>query len=75
MTLFAFETIEESRQRKLFTLLEVDFLSTHRFWLNIPLMAIAGIAVAVIFSLTDQGWLSGVGGSRLRAADYVEQLL
>ncbi len=54
MTLFAFETIEESRQRKLFTLLEVDFLSTHRFWLNIPLMAIAGIAVAVIFSLTDQ---------------------
>jgi len=31
MTLFAFETIEESRQRKLFTLLEVDFLSTHRF--------------------------------------------
>ena len=54
MTLFAVETIEESRQRKLFTLLEVDFLSTHRFRLNTPLMAIAGIAVAVIFSLTDQ---------------------
>ena len=54
MTLFAFESFEESRQRKLFTLLEVDFLSTHRFWLNIPMMAIAGIAVAVIFSPTDQ---------------------
>ena len=50
----AFETIEESRQRKLFTLLEIGFLSKHRFWLNVPLLAIAGIAVTVIFSLTDQ---------------------
>ena len=53
MSLFAFESTEESRQRRLFTLLEVDYLSTHRFWLNIPLMAIAGIAVAVFFSPTD----------------------
>ena len=54
MTLFAFESFEESRQRKLVTLLGVDFLSTHRFWLNIPLVMIVGIAVAVIFSPTDE---------------------
>ena len=54
MTIFAFESIEQSRQRRLFTLLEVDFLTTHRFWANIPLMAIAGIVVAMIFSPTDQ---------------------
>jgi Zn-dependent protease len=46
--------MEESRQSKLFTLLGVDFRSTYRFWVNIPLMAIGGIAVSVIFSPTDQ---------------------
>jgi hypothetical protein len=54
MTLFAFESMKESRQSKLFTLLGVDFRSTYRFWVNIPLMAIAGIAVSVIFSPTYQ---------------------
>jgi Zn-dependent protease len=54
MTLFAFESFEEPRRRKLFTLLEVDYFSTHRFWVNIPLTAVAGIAVALIFSPADQ---------------------
>ncbi|MCH7801673.1 MAG: hypothetical protein IIC24_09065 [Chloroflexi bacterium] len=54
MALFAFESIEGPRKRKLFTLLGVDYLLTHRFWVNIPLMALAGIATALIFSPTDR---------------------
>ena len=35
-------------------ILEVDSLSPHRLRLNTPLMAMAGIAVAVIFALPEQ---------------------
>jgi Zn-dependent protease len=54
MTLFVFEDIEEFHQRRLFTILGVDYFATSRSWMNLPFMAIIGIAVALIFAPTNQ---------------------
>lgn len=54
MTIFVFENIEESHQRKLFTVLGVDYVLASRAWLNLPLMAIVGIVIALIFAPVEQ---------------------
>jgi Zn-dependent protease len=50
MTLFVVERIDESRQRKLFTFLDVDYQATAYTWLNLPLMAVIGVVIALIFA-------------------------
>lgn len=54
MTLFVAENIEESNQRRLFSLLGVDYFATARTWMNLPLMATIGIVVTLLFVPTDQ---------------------
>jgi hypothetical protein len=54
MTIFVVESIDQSRQRKLFTLLGVDYCATSRVWLNPPLMVLIGIIIALIFAPTNQ---------------------
>jgi hypothetical protein len=54
MTLFVHENIDQSRQRKLFTFLEVDFFATSYTWLNLPLMVLVGIVFALIFAPANQ---------------------
>jgi len=54
MTVFVFENTEESQQRKLFTFWGVDYFATSYTWVNLPLMAIFGIVIALIFAPVDQ---------------------
>ena len=54
MSLFAFENNEVSHQRKLFVFLDVDFFTTSRTWINLPMMAIVGIVIALIFEPVDR---------------------
>ena len=54
MTVFVFENTEKSRQRKLFTFLDVDYYATPRTWINLPLMTIFGIVIALIFAPVNQ---------------------
>ncbi len=63
MTVFVVEDLEERTHRRLFTLLDVSCLATARAWLNIPLMFLAGVAIAMVIRPDDglaSGLLSGV---------------
>jgi len=53
MTLFVFENLEASTQRKLFSILGTDFVMTSRAWLTVPLMIILGIIIALVAAPTD----------------------
>lgn len=46
MTLLIVENLDDSNHRKLFSIMGTDYVMTSLGWLNIPLMIIAGIAVA-----------------------------
>jgi len=50
MTLFVAENIEQSAPRKLFTILGAEYRVTSRSWLNLPLMAVIGIVLALLFA-------------------------
>ena len=54
MTIFVVESIDQSRQRKLFAFLGVDYCATSYTWLNLPLMVLIGLIIALIFAPTHQ---------------------
>ncbi|MBT3713464.1 MAG: hypothetical protein HN736_19230 [Anaerolineae bacterium] len=64
MTLMVVESLEKLKQRKIFTLLGVDYFITKRTWINLPLMLGVGIILAFVISPEDPAnlkILSGVG--------------
>ncbi len=54
MTAFVIESLDRSRQHKMFTFLGVDYFATPRAALNMPLMIFVGIVIALIFAPSDQ---------------------
>jgi Zn-dependent protease len=54
MTLFVLENTDETHPRKLTTILGVNFIASSWAWVNLPLMAIIGVVIALIFKPVDQ---------------------
>lgn len=54
MTLFVIENIDESHLRRLFAFLGVNYFITTYSWMNLPLMAMIGILIALLFAPNNQ---------------------
>lgn len=48
MTIFAVESLEEPRLRRVFTLFSVEYLITSWGWANVALALVVGVAVAIV---------------------------
>jgi hypothetical protein len=53
LTLFVLESIDELAEPRLFSAFGVEFVRTRLAWLNIPLMAAVGVAVALLVAPVD----------------------
>jgi len=53
LTLFVLESIDGAAERRLFSAFGVEFVRTRFAWLNIPLSAAVGVAVALLFAPVD----------------------
>lgn len=64
MTAFVVEDLDRSRQTKMFTFLGVDYYSTPKAWISLPITIIVGIVIALLFAPDEQlqaQVISGIG--------------
>ena len=64
MTAFVVEDLDRSRQTRMFTFLGVDYYSTPKAWVSLPITILIGIIIALLFAPDEQlqsQIISGIG--------------